>query len=234
MMKGTFYGVGIGPGDPQLLTIKGKDVLERADIIAYPQSRGDHDSTALQIVAPYVAGKETLSFVLPMTKDAEALAAAWRDASLTIMAQLDQGKSVAFITLGDPSLFSTFMYVFRPIRERGYAWEIIPGVTAPTAAAAVLGCGLADSQESLAITAATADLAALEAIIAQHDNIVLMKGASRWEALSSLLEKMDLTDCTAAVEHCTMADQRVFQDIRQMPVDLSYFLTAIIRKGMKT
>ena len=232
-MNGKFYGIGVGPGDPELLTLKGKRILEECDIVATPKTHGEKDSTALRIVAPYIEGKELLELVLPMTKDEVKLKEAWDNGAEQIMDLLKDGKIVAFITLGDPSLFSTFMYVFRPVQKAGFEWEIVPGINAPSATAARLGCGLSDWKESLAITAATTDLATVEETIRNHDNTVLMKGARKWTEIAALLEKMGLTDCTAAVECCTMPEERVFPDIREMPEDLSYFLTAIIRKGLK-
>ena len=231
-MKGKFYGIGVGPGDPELLTIKCKRILEEADYIATPKTKGDSESTALHIVSPYIEGKEVIELVLPMTKDPAILEQAWNDGAKCIMEYLDQGKNVAFITLGDPSLFSTFMYVFRPVRAAGYAWEIVPGVTAPSAAAAKLGIGLADGKENIAILAATTDLENVERTIDNHDNTVLMKGAGKWEAIAEILKKKGLTEKTAAAERCTMEGERLFPDINEMPEDLSYFLTAIIRKGL--
>lgn len=230
-MKGKFYGVGVGPGDPELLTLKGQRVLAEADFIVTPKTKGDSDSTALKIVAPYIEGKAVIEQILPMTKDKDILAKAWAGGAEEIMTYLDEGKSIAFITLGDPSLFSTFMYVFRPIREKGYDWEIVPGITAPAAAAAALGCGLADGNESLAIMAATTDIAKVESTIIDHDNTVLMKGAGKWQDIAAVLEKHSLTAKTVAAEKCTMKDERIFSNIEEMPEDLSYFLTAIVRKG---
>ncbi|MEE0776184.1 MAG: precorrin-2 C(20)-methyltransferase [Bacillota bacterium] len=232
-MKGKFYGIGVGPGDPELMTIKGKRILEEADYIATPKTKGDSESTALHIVSPYIQGKEVIDLVLPMTKDTAILEQAWNDGAKRIMEYLDQGKNVAFITLGDPSLFSTFMYVFRPVRAAGYEWEIVPGINAPSAAAAKLGIGLADGKENIAIMAATTDLEEVERTIANHDNTVLMKGAGKWQSIAEILEREGLTDRTAAVERCTMEGERIFPDIKEMPEDLSYFLTAIVRKGLK-
>ncbi|MGI5874569.1 MAG: precorrin-2 C(20)-methyltransferase [Bacillota bacterium] len=230
-MKGKFYGIGTGPGDPELLTLKGKRLLEECDIVAAPKTKGEKDSTALRIVAPYIEGKPLLELVLPMTKDRQKLEEAWAKGAEEIKALLDEGKNVAFITLGDPSLFSTFMYVFRPLKDAGYPWEIVPGINAPSATAARLGCGLSDWKESLAVTAATNDLEDLRETILSHDNTVLMKGAGKWSNIAALLEELNLTDKTGAVECCTMPEERAFPDIREMPEDLSYFLTAIIRKG---
>ena len=232
-MKGKFYGVGVGPGDPELLTLKGQRVLSEVDYIVTPKTKGDGDSTALKIVAPYIKGKTVIEQVLPMTKDKDMLAKAWADGAAEIADYLERGKNVAFITLGDPSLFSTFMYVFRPIRDKGYLWEIVPGISAPAAAAAALGCGLADGDESLAILAATTDINKVEETVVSHDNTVLMKGAGKWRDIAAVLQKHGLTKHTAAAEKCTMKDERIFEQIEEMPEDLSYFLTAIVRKGKR-
>ena len=231
-MKGKFYGIGVGPGDPELLTLKGKRILEEADIIATPKTKGDKESTALHIVSAFTKGKEILELVLPMTKDHSKLEEAWAAGARQIIELLAQGKSIAFITLGDPSLFSTFMYVFRPVKEAGFPWEVVPGINAPSATAARLGCGLSDWKESLAIMAATTDIEAVEETIKTHDNTVLMKGAGKWQEIANVLKKLGLTEKTMAVERCTMENERIFTDINDMPEDLSYFLTAIVRKGL--
>ena len=231
--KGKFYGIGVGPGDPELLTLKGRRLLEEADCIAAPKTHGEAGSTALPLVEQFIAGKPLLELVLPMTHDKRQLEQAWADSAKAVMERLDAGQNVAFITLGDASLFSTLMYIFRPIKAAGYAWELVPGINAPSAAAARLGIGLADGKEDLAILAATADLAKVESTIASHSNTVLMKGAAKWPAIAEILERQGVLAKTAAVERCTMENERVFTDVSQMPEDLSYFLTAIIRKGME-
>ena len=88
-MKGKFFGIGVGPGDPELLTIKGKRILEECDVIATPKTKGDNESTALHIVSQYVRGKEILELVLPMTKDEAALKESWRQGAEEIMKQSD-------------------------------------------------------------------------------------------------------------------------------------------------
>ena len=232
MEKGRFYGIGVGPGDPELLTLKGLRLLQAADCIAIPKTRGEAGSTALHIVEQFIEGKPLLELVLPMTRDQEVLRQAWADGAQAVMERLDAGQNVAFITLGDATLFSTLMYIFRPIKAAGYAWELVPGITAPSAAAARLGIGLADGTEDLAILAATADLAKVEQTIANHSNTVLMKGAAQWPAIAEILQRQGVLDKTAAVERCSMENERVFTDVSEMPEDLSYFLTAIIRKGL--
>ena len=232
MEKGKFYGIGVGPGDPELLTLKGLRLLQAADCIAIPTTRGEAGSTALHIVEQFIEGKPLLELVLPMTRDQEVLRQAWADGAQAVMERLDASQNVAFITLGDASLFSTLMYIFRPIKAAGYAWELVPGITAPSAAAARLGIGLADGTEDLAILAATADLAKVEQTIANHSNTVLMKGAAQWPAIAEILQRQGVLNKTAAVERCSMENERVFADVSEMPEDLSYFLTAIIRKGL--
>lgn len=232
-MKGKFYGIGIGPGDPELITLKAKRILEEADIIAAPRSHGDKESVASHIVKEFITGKQKLDLVMPMVHNRQALEEAWRVAAKEIMGLLDEGKTIAFITLGDPSLFSTFSYLFQLIRDGGYDWEIVPGIMAAAATAAKLGSGLADGGENLLIAAAHKDPEKLRRAIAEHDNIVLMKGAGKWQDIAAILEEAGLTANTGAVERCTMEGERVFRHIEDMPEDLSYFLTAIIRKGKK-
>ena len=93
-MNGKFYGIGVGPGDPELLTLKGKRILEECDIVATPKTHGEKDSTALRIVAPYIEGKELLELVLPMTKDEAKLKEAWDNGAEQIMGLLKAGKNL--------------------------------------------------------------------------------------------------------------------------------------------
>ena len=232
-MSGKFYGIGVGPGDPELVTLKAKRILEEADVIASPKSHGDNQSTAYHIVREFIGAKPRLDLVMPMVHNRQALEEAWQAAAKEIIGLLDEGKNIAFITLGDPSLFSTFSYLFDLIRASGYDWEIVPGIMAAAATAAKLGCGLADGGENLLIVAAHKDPDRLREAIAGHDNIVLMKGAGKWRDIAAIIEEAGLTAHTGAVERCTMAGERVFHSIEEMPEDLSYFLTAIIRKGKK-
>ena len=144
MKKGKLYSVGVGPGDPELLTAKAIRVLSECDIVAVPQSDGG-GQTALDIAAQYMKGKEIRSFAMPMTHDRAARDASHDAAADAICALIDKGKTVAFLTLGDPTVYSTAWYVHKRVAARGCEAELIPGVPSFCAAAARLGRALCEA-----------------------------------------------------------------------------------------
>ena len=129
-MAGKLYGVGIGPGDPKLLTLKAKEVLESADIIAVPVKAPGEESTALSIVQPAVdlTGKEIMPVVFTMEHSISRREACRKQAAGQLMEKLDLGKNVAIIVLGDKYVYSTIHLAFKYIREKGYTKENIPGI----------------------------------------------------------------------------------------------------------
>ena len=143
MTRGTLYGLGVGPGDPELLTLKAVRLLREADVIAAPD-KGSGEKTALTIVKDYIQGKPLLPCVTPMVRDQKVLDATHDQIADSICALLEEGKNVAFITLGDPTVYSTYMYVHRRVLERGYEAVLVPGVPSFCAAAARLGRSLTE------------------------------------------------------------------------------------------
>ena len=137
MKPGILYGVGVGPGDPELLTLKAQRVLRTADVIAVPD-KGAGEKTALTIIGDLAEEKELLLCPAPMVRDRKALDAARDGIASRIAAVLDQGRSVAFITLGDPTVYSTYLYIHKRVRALGYEAEIVPGVPSFCAAARVV------------------------------------------------------------------------------------------------
>ena len=127
MEKGILYGVGVGPGDPELLTLKAQRILREADVIAVPD-KGAGEKTALTIIGPLAEGKPLLYCAAPMTRDPAQLEAAYEKNARQISGLLDEGKTVAFITLGDPSIYSTYLYTHRRVLAMGYDVQLIPGV----------------------------------------------------------------------------------------------------------
>ena len=143
MEKGKLYGVGVGPGDPELLTKKAERVLREADVVAVPD-KGAGEKTALNIVADIVGGKELLYCPTPMVRDRAVLDGCYEKIADDICALLDAGKVVAFITLGDPTVYSTYIYVHKKVLARGYAAELVPGVPSFCAVAARLNTSLCE------------------------------------------------------------------------------------------
>ena len=149
-MRGMLYGVGVGPGDPELITRKAERVIRQSAVLAVPDA-GRGEKTALNIVGELAEGKQLLSCAAPMVRDHEALDAAYERNADLVCAALDEGKDVAFITLGDPTVYSTYLYLHKKVVARGYDAEIIPGVPSFCAVAARLGTACAKNRSGCSL-----------------------------------------------------------------------------------
>jgi precorrin-2/cobalt-factor-2 C20-methyltransferase len=127
-MKGKLYGIGTGPGDPELLTIKAVGAIQKCGVIAVPKT-GSSEKTAFTIIETYLEGKELLECRFSMEKDMSKRREARQLVAADIIRVLENGKDVGFVTLGDPATYSTYMYIHKIIAEKGFDAEIIPGVT---------------------------------------------------------------------------------------------------------
>ena len=144
-MKGKLFGIGVGPGDPELMTVKAARIVGEADIIITPKTEKKDGSVALNIAKPYIqVHTEIVPVVFPMVLDDNAQAEGWQEAKKIILSYLEAGKNVVFLTLGDPMFYSTYMYVYRLIENTGFEIETIPGVTAFCAIGSHLGYPIVD------------------------------------------------------------------------------------------
>lgn len=187
---GKFYGVGVGPGDPRLLTLQAVDVLQSVDLVAIPKSKLDRESVAWDIAKIHCpANVRLVELEMPMTSDQQVLAQAWQDGAQTLLAELKQGKSVAFITLGDPSLYSTYSYLLNILQEElpQDCIATVPGITAMSAAAAKINLPLATGDEPLLILPSTEDVGEF----LNFPNLVLMKVSRRLPEILTLLEERE-------------------------------------------
>ena len=157
-MRGKLYGVGVGPGDPELITLKAKRVLEEVGCLAVPKTSSEKESLALSIVRG-ISGteKELVELLFPMSFDEKLLEKSWGRAVEEVMGRLEAGKDVAFITLGDPTVYSTYMYIHRALKRQGYDTEIVPGITSFCASSAKVGISLAENRETLAVVPSAYD-----------------------------------------------------------------------------
>ncbi|KLU58982.1 cobalt-precorrin-2 C(20)-methyltransferase [Peptococcaceae bacterium CEB3] len=185
---GVFYGVGVGPGDPELLTLRAQKILTQVEFVAIPKSRLERESVAWEIARPFCrrdAGMIELE--LPMTSDRARLEEAWREGAHKILAHLQEGASVAFITLGDPSLYSTYSYLVDSLRALvpEECIRTVPGITAMSAAAALVNLPLATGDEPLLV------LPSAEGAMAYQDfpNLVFLKVSRRLPELLATFEK---------------------------------------------
>lgn len=218
---GILYGVGAGPGASDLLTLRGLRVLESADVLAFPRSSDFGASVAEEIVEPVVgkrSGQMRLKLTFPMSTDATVVGPHVERAVDAIGGELCEGRSVAFVTEGDPSVFSTFGYVREEALRRwpSLRIEIVPGVTSVTSVAMVGGVSLADGQERVAIVPATYGVEDLVDLLRRFDTVVLMKLGGKVPVILAALEETGLTDRAFFVSKATMRDERVVRDVRSL------------------
>jgi len=224
MSWGKLYGVGVGPGAPDLLTLRARDVLTRVPVLALPRSSDYGASMAWKIAKPVVGdvpGQERLFLTFPMSKDPERLRPAFAKAFDAIGARLQRGLDVAFATEGDPSLFSSFIYLAAEAPQR---WpeveiEIVPGVSSLAAVPAVTGIPLADGQERIAIVPGTYGLSDLEQLLRAFDTVVLMKIGPELPRVLEALAHTGLHDRAVYVSKATMAEQRIERDLHAVAAE---------------
>ncbi len=226
-MKGLAYGVGVGPGDPELLTLKAVRLIKENDIIAVP-GREPKETVAYKIAAgavPEIAEKELVPIYMPMVKDRELIEKEHVKGARTIESYLDQGKNVVFLTLGDSTVYCTFSYLQHILEADGYKVELVNGIPSFCAAAARLGVSLTEWDEMLHILPAghkTEDLLELPG------NYVLMKSASHMKEVKDMLRKSGRS--VKAVENCSMETEKIYNDLEEIPDDAGYFSLIIAKE----
>ena len=232
--SGCLYGVGVGPGDPELVTLKAMRVLQEVPVICVPQAETSRDSYALEIVRSYLdqEKQEILRLTFP-TDDEDAAGEVWREAAYTVGERLYKSQDVAFITEGDPMLYSTFSYVLDATCQNfpDAAVEIIPGVSSVMAAAASAGVPLVTHGQRLAILPAVYGIDDLSEAIANYDTIVLMKvNRTLLQALANL-EHLGLAGKGIYVRRASTAREEVVRDLTRLSSeDLDYFSLLIIKR----
>lgn len=221
MSFGKLYGVGAGPGDPELMTLKAVRVLKQVPVLALPRSSVWGASKAWEIISPNVGEvpeQERIFLTFPMRKDPAVLKPAFEKAFAAIGERLEAGKDVAFVTEGDPSLFSTFIYLADAAKRLWPQVEIetIPAVSSVLAVPAVSGVPLADGHERIAILPGTSGLPDLESALDSFDTVVLMKIGPEMPRVVQILEDRKLLDKAVYVSRATMKDQRIVRDLSEV------------------
>ena len=226
-MKGTAYGAGVGPGDPELMTLKVVRLIKENDVIAAP-GKDVKQTAAYRIAAgavPEIAGKELLAVDMPMTKDRKVLEEAHRKGAEQIERVLDEGRNVVFLTLGDPTVYCTFSYLQHILEEDGYRVELVSGIPSFCAAAARLGVSLTEWDEMLHVLPG---VHMAEELLQLPGNCVLMKSASHLGEVKEMLRKSGRS--VRAVENCGMESEKLYQSLDEIPDDAGYFSLIIAKK----
>ena len=228
-MKGKLYGIGTGPGDPELLTLKAINTIRKCPVIAVPET-GNGEKTAYTIAGEYLEGKELLYCRFAMEHDMAKRKESRQNAAGAIINTLDKGKDVGFITLGDPTTYSTYMYVHEIIANKGYETEIIPGITSYSAAAAALGIPLCEGNETLTLAAGHSK--AIDEILARPGNKAIMKSGAVLDRVLEKLKENGLGEHTKIVARATMEGQRIYNSIEEYEKspEPGYFTVAIVKE----
>jgi precorrin-2/cobalt-factor-2 C20-methyltransferase len=230
-MTGTAYGLGIGPGDPELITLKAWRLLQRCAVVAYPAPEHG-DSLARNIAAPHLSGAaEEIAIRMPLDPKQFPREAVYDEAAAAIGARLDAERDVAVLCEGDPFFFGSFAYLFARLAER-WPVQVVPGVSSLTACAAVLGAPLAARNDVLSVLPAPLPEAELEARLLGIDAAAIIKVGRHLPKVRAVLAHLGLAERARYVEHATMASQRILP-LDQVPDGAAPYFSMILvhRRG---
>ncbi|MCQ9207497.1 MAG: precorrin-2 C(20)-methyltransferase [Omnitrophica bacterium] len=231
--KGKLYGIGIGPGDPGLLTIKAKEILDEVDIIFVPKSEDDGKSCARSIIERALSGKKDFTeLTFPMTRNKKTLKAYWKKAAGKIAGEVRGNKNAAFVTIGDPFIFSTYIYLSKTLRQDfpDVDIETIPGISSFNAASSRLELPLVEGNERLAILPVPKDLKGLRATLKSFDTVILMKVASKLDKVIRLLKEVKLIKNSALITHAGHPNEAIIRDLSSIKDKKLGYLSVIIVK----
>jgi len=232
MKLGTLYGIGVGPGAPDLITLRAVRILGEARVVFAAASPRNDYSTALDITRPYLRQDASiLRLDFPMTRDRGIMEEAWARAADSVEAVLRRGEDAVFLTLGDPLVYSTFGYLTRTLRKRNadVPIEIVPGITSFQAAAALTGAVLCEGEESLRILPGIADGARLEKELAAPGNAVILKAYRNFPAIRDALERTGRLDSAVLVSQVGLKGEAVCRNLAE-PLDTPPYLSLVLSK----
>ncbi len=233
MKIGTLYGISIGTGDPELITVKGLKILQSSKVVAFPAGIKGKLGIAQQIVAPWMSQlQQQLALTFPYVQEQEILEAAWKNAAAQVWQYLQQGVDVAFVCEGDVSFYSTFSYLAQTLQQihPEVLVQSIPGVCSPMAASSALGLPLTVGAEKLVVLPAIYQIKELETVLDWADVVVLMKVASVYEQVWQILNQHNLLERSRVVERATLPEMVIYNGLRDHPsLQLPYFSILIVQ-----
>ena len=230
-MQGKLYGVGVGPGDPELLTLKAVRLIRENEVIAVP-GKDIQASVAYQIVKgayEELDEKTLIPVAMPMTKDPQVLKANHDKAADQVESYLKEGKNVVFLTLGDTTVYSTYLYVHKRILERGYEAEIVSGITSFCAVAARLNMGLVEADQPLHVIPATYKAQEMDEILKLPGTKVLMKTGKKMKQVKESIEKSGQK--AVMIENCGMPSEKIYRSAEEIPEDSGYYSLIIVKEN---
>ncbi len=235
MSIGKLYGIGVGPGDPELITVKGAKLLGNCRQLFVPKAKIKSESLALDIAQNYIrADVEITELVFPMVSDRQKLEKSWRESALKIAEVLRKGGDACFITIGDPLLYSTYIYLVRALLEVEPSAEVetIPGINAFSAVAALTSFPVGEGKELITIVPTADDFGAVGDALKKSGTVVLMKVGKRLGSLLGILEKEKLIDDAVFVAYAGQEKEYIETDLRKLKnekPETGYLSTILVR-----
>ncbi len=233
MQVGTLYGISVGPGDRELITLKGLRILKQAAVVAFPAGVRGKPGIAQHIVDEWLGSHQVqLALTFPYVQDTVMLTQAWQQAAEQVWQYLNLGQDVAFVCEGDVSFYSTFTYLAQMLQQLHpeCVVETVPGVCSPMAAASALGVPLTVRDQRLVVLPALYNVGELEKVLDWADVLVLMKVNSVYEEVWNVLHRRQLLEHAWVVERATLPEQVIYEDLRDRPhLKLPYFSLLIVR-----
>lgn len=233
-MSNKFYCVGVGPGDPELMSVKAQRIISENNNIAVPVRTPEQDPfdvMSLRIAAGVVDGlseKNIIPILIPMSRDRDQLAKAHENAAYEIEAYLKKGEDIVFLCLGDPSFYSSVSYLRTIAAEDGFETETVAGITSFSAAAAKLGIPLAEWDEKVHVVPTIHKAEDLDAVFAEDGTYILMKSGKGLDEVKAVLAKKGFRGY--AVENCGLPNEHVYTNLDEIPDESGYFMLVIARK----
>ncbi|MCA3262306.1 MAG: precorrin-2 C(20)-methyltransferase [Telmatospirillum sp.] len=230
-MSGTLYGIGVGPGDPELLTLKAVRLIAACPVLAYPAPESG-EALARRIAAPHIpSGKIELPIRLPIEIERHPAQDAYDAGAALVAEHLAAGRDVALLCLGDPLFYGSYMYLHARLAER-FQTRIVPGVTSFAASAALSHHALAAREDSVTVVPATLPDAEIERRIAAHDSLVFLKLGRHFARLRATLERLGLGDRALYVERAGLDGERTMPLAQATHATAPYFsLILVHRRG---
>lgn len=233
---GILYGIGVGPGDPDLVTIKAAKILGRVDIVYAAASTRNHHSLAKDIARPHVPEKTPIKMLkFPMTRDKTETRSAWAMHAATIIRELESGQDVAFLTLGDAMTYSTFGYIVRHISAMAPHLKIVtvPGISSYQAAAARLNTPLVEGEESLMVVSGAKGGNRLRQLSSKPENVVFLKAYRNVKDITEALKENRCYQECVGIKNCGHENEEIFPNVEQLSKQQPNYWTLIIAKKKK-
>lgn len=232
--SGIFYGVGVGPGDSELLTVKAINAIKNSDIIIAPKTEKKDDSLALSIVKPYLNPDAKIIYqTFLMVKNFEDFSKVFEDNKQEICNFIDAGKNVAFLTLGDPMFYSTYIYIFKLLKNSGVKIETVPGVPAFLAISSYINRPLIYGDDILTVIPATAEREKILTALKYSDTTVLMKVYKNFPDIVEILENENMLAESVLVSRCGLEGEKIITDIENHKAEKMNYLSTILTNRKK-